>query len=105
MESEERPCVSVAAAILQKVPGYHSSRMASAARNGMMELLQSISMYTMIWIHLFHQGRMNREPIETLSGQLKILGPVAFSIAINTMIGISGYFGVKSPRLNVRRLS
>jgi hypothetical protein len=47
---------------------------------------------------------MKRAPLDTLPGQLKTLGLVMFSVAINAVIGLSGYFGVNSPRLNVRRL-
>jgi hypothetical protein len=80
----------------------------STARNGAMELIRTICMYMMIWIHYYGAGEMRKfltAPFHEPLGRIRMAGLVTFSFSINCMIGLSGYFGITSSRFPVRRHS
>jgi hypothetical protein len=78
----------------------------SAPRNAAMEAVRTVSMYVMIWIH-FYQNRVSNflfAPFDEWLGRIRLIGLAAFSGAIDCMMGLSGYFGIASPRISVRRI-
>jgi len=54
------------------------------------------------WLHM--PGCTNQTSKNTWPGRINRIGMVLFSMSLASMIGLSGYFGITSPRLNFSRL-
>jgi hypothetical protein len=72
-------------------------------RDGNMELFRILAMILTCWLHFFTWGKMNNYPAATRAGFTFRILQAWFSISVNSLISLSGYFGVTS-RFNRRRL-
>jgi hypothetical protein len=69
-----------------------------------MELLRVLAMVLTCWLHFSTWGKMNNYPSGTRAGRVFRAVQAWFTISVDALVGLSGYFGVTS-RFNGRRLA